>query len=243
MTTTQGMLIGGVGLTHLRVYHQRPGPDGVHAGCAHVHALTAEAYFGLAGEGAIELHDREAGFTRVPIVAGTYVQFPPGVLHRSVSTDHLEVLAIMGNGGLAERGDARIYFGADVDDDPAAFARLKGLAAEGLDGALERRDASAHAYMHLMALWEDDRDAWRAELGRFVDVHRAAIAADAQSFREAIEARVMAPTLRTLEAIDGLKAAGAGAPRQWALGDAPETLGMCGILRQIADLGPVGSRP
>ena len=51
-----------------------------------------------------------------------------------------------------------------------------------------------------------------------------AIAADASSFREAIEARVMAPTLRTLKAIDGLEAAGAGAPRQWALGDAPETI-------------------
>jgi hypothetical protein len=238
----EGMLIGGVGLTHLRVYHQRPGPDGVHAGCAHVHALTAEAYFGLAGEGAIELHDPEAGFTSVPIVAGTYVQFPPGIVHRSVSTDHLEVLAVMGNGGLDERGDARIYFGAEVDDDPAAFARLKGLAAKGLDGALERRDHSARAYLHLIALWEDDKDAWRAELGRFVDVHRAAIAADAQSFREAIEARVLAPTVRTLEAVDGLKTVAAGAPQRWFQSDAPETFGMCGILRQVSDLRPVGDR-
>ena len=243
MAPTEGMLIGGVGLTPLSVYHQRPGPDGVQAGCAHVHALTAEAYFGLAGEGAVELHDPDAGFTRVTIVAGTYVQFPAGVLHRSVSTDNLEVLAVMGNGGLAERGDARIYFGAEVDDDPAAFARLTGRAANGLDGALERRDHSARAYMRLMALWQADRAAWRAELARFVDVHRAAIASDAQSFRDAIEARVLAPTARTIEAIDGLKAVAAGAPLQWSLGEAAETLGMCGVLRQVSDLRPVGARP
>lgn len=243
MASAKSMLIGGVGLTHLSVYHHRPGPDGVHAGCAHVHALTAEAYFGLSGEGAIELHDPDEGYARVPIVAGTYVQFPPGVLHRSVSTDRLQVLAVMGNGGLAERGDARIYFGREVDDDPAAFARLKGLVAGGLDGALERRDHSARAYMRLMSLWETDRDAWRAELGRFVDVHRAAIAADARSFRDAIEARVLAPAARTLEAIDGLGQARAGAVRQWFLADAPETLGMCGILRQVSDLRVVEPDP
>jgi mannose-6-phosphate isomerase-like protein (cupin superfamily) len=243
MAGTEGMLIGGVGLTHLSVYHQRLGPDGINAGCAHVHALTAEAYFGLSGEGAIELHDPDRGFSRVPIVAGTYVQFPPGVLHRSVSTDRLEVLAVMGNGGLPERGDARIYFGAAVDDDPAEFARLKGLAAGGLEGALDRRDQSARAYMTLMNLWETDRDAWRVELGRFVDVHRAAIAGNAQSFRDAIEARVLAPAARTLEAIEGLKSAAAGSPLQWSLGDASETLGMCGILRQVSDLHPVGHRP
>lgn len=243
MAENEGMLIGGVGLTHLTVYHQRPGPDGVHGGCAHVHALTAEAYFGLSGEGAIELHDPDNGFSRVPIVAGTYVQFPPGVLHRSVSTDRLEVLAVMGNGGLPERGDARIYFGAAVDDDPAEFARLKGLAAGGLEGALVRRDHSARAYMALIDLWETDRDAWRDELGRFVDVHRATIAGTAQSFRDAIESRVLAPVAHTLEAIDGLKTASAGSPLQWSLGEASETLGMCGILRQVSDLHPVGYRP
>lgn len=244
MTATDGMTIGGIGLTHLRVYDQRPGPDGVHAGCAHVHALTAEAYFGLAGEGAVELHDPDTGFARVPIVKGTYVQFPPGVVHRSVSTKGLEVLAIMGNGGLAERGDARIYFGAEVDADPAKFEALKGLAAKGLDGALERRDASARAYMRLIELWETDREAWRAELGRFVDVHRAAIAADADRFRDAVEARVLTPARQTLDAIEGLAQAGAGAhPLSWTLGEARETLGMCGILRQVTDLAaPAGGQ-
>ena len=37
-------LIAGIGLTHLTVYDQRVAPDGLHSGCAHVHAVTDEAY-------------------------------------------------------------------------------------------------------------------------------------------------------------------------------------------------------
>ncbi|MCG8509727.1 MAG: hypothetical protein MI741_10920, partial [Rhodospirillales bacterium] len=140
-------LIGGIGITHLEVYSQRPGPDGVLAGCAHIHALCDEAYLGIRGSGAIELHDLQDGFRTVPIEPGTYVQFPPGTLHRSVCFEDFEVVALMGNSGLPERGDARIYFGPEVDADPEEFERLKGLAAEGLEGALARRDASAEAYM------------------------------------------------------------------------------------------------
>ena len=78
-------LIGNVGLTLLQVYDRDAGPDGVRGGCAHVHGLTDEAYFGIGGAGAIELHDRETGFRTIPITKGTYVQFPPWTLHRSVS--------------------------------------------------------------------------------------------------------------------------------------------------------------
>jgi hypothetical protein len=33
---------------HLTVYDQSPAADGCHSGCAHVHAVTDEAYFVLA---------------------------------------------------------------------------------------------------------------------------------------------------------------------------------------------------
>ena len=124
MTAT---LIGNVGLTLLKVYDQEAGPDGVHAGCAHVHGLTDEAYFGIGGDGAIEIHDRKTGFRTIPIAKGAYVQFPPWTLHRSVSFDGLEVFTVMGNSGLAERGDARIFFGKEADDNPQLHAKLKDL--------------------------------------------------------------------------------------------------------------------
>lgn len=212
-----GPFIAGVGLTHLRVYEQRPAPDGLSSGCAHVHALTDEAYYVVAGEGAIELHDAERGFRSVPLARGDFVQFPPGTLHRSVSTRGLEVLALMGNAGLAERGDARLYFGAMVDADPAEYERLKALPRHGgLDGALERRDTSVRAYLQLLQLWRDDRPAYFAELSRFVELHRRDIASRRDEFR--LNDNTAAPL------------AASAIVRHDQL---TSTYGMCGVLRQF----------
>lgn len=229
------MLVGGVGLTVLEVYHQRPGPDGEHAGCAHIHAIADEAYFGLSGAGAIDLHDCEQGYRRVPIEAGTFVQFPAGTLHRSVSTDHLRVLVVMGNSGLPERGDARIYFGPDVDADAARYEALRALVDKGLDGALERRDESARAYAQLMQLWNTDRAAYGRELDRFLEAHRRNLKARSAAIADVIEAGPLyqaALAFRRLSAVGGAEAA----PELWRLGDAPVTYGMCGVLRQVDGL-------
>jgi len=230
----ESSLIGGIGLTHLRVYDQRPGPDGVQSGCAHVHGVTEEAYFGIAGKGCLELHHPVGGFRSVPIHKGTYVQFPPDTLHRSVSHDGLEVLAIMGGAGLAERGDARIYFGASVDEDPAEYDRLRGLADEGLSGALERRDASVLAYMNLMDLWSRDRDGYRAELGRFIELHRSLLA-ESRSLLQAVATDVSLHRARqALCRVDALPGAADEATiplMSREFGDV--RLGMCGLLRQV----------
>lgn len=229
--------VGGIGLTHLKVYEQRPGPDGVMSGCAHVHAITDEAYYVLSGTGAVELHDLEHGFRSVPLHRGSYVQFPPGTLHRSVSTGGLEVLALMSNAGLAERGDARIYFGREVDGNPAEFARLVELPRTGgLDGALERRDASVRAYLRLLELWRSDRDAYRAELARFVELHRADVAARRAEFARIVDEGPGEWLRVTVERL-GARVAGESGRAQ---PDESETrLGMCGTLKQFHGLTPV----
>ena len=239
MTTTEPGIIGGIGLTHLQVYEQRPAPDGTMSGCAHVHALTDEAYYVIAGTGAIELNDRERGFRSVPLSKGSFVQFPPGTLHRSVSTGGLEVLAIMGNAGLAERGDARIYFGAAVDSDPMEFARLVALPHDrGMEGALERRDASVRAYRRLLDLWPHERTAYFAELDRFLDLH----ARDVATRRAEYETVIRQGPERWLRlafdrlATTGLAGETALRQRQDA---APVKLGMCGTLRQFEGLAPI----
>lgn len=232
-------MIGGIGLTHLKVYDQRPGPDGAQAGCAHVHALTEEAYFCIAGEGAIELHDPVNGFRSLPLKKGDYVQFPPNTLHRSVSTDAIEVMAVMGNAGLPERGDARIYFGPEADADPEEYRRLKDLVLTGLDGALARRDASAKAYMKLIDLWETDRNAYARELERFCAAHRADLAARKDAFAGAVAegaaewARRDAARLAALPGTaddDSVLKAEAGARGI--------VYGMCGLLWQVDNLSP-----
>ena len=234
-------LISGIGLTHLTVYDQRPAPDGKMSGSPHVHAVTDEGYYVMSGSGRVELHDLENGFRSVELTPGRYVQFPPGVLHRLVNTGRLVLLVVMGNAGLAERGDARIYFGRAVDEDPTEYARLAGLAkTNGLEGALDRRDAAIRAYMGLVELWEKDRKAYDRELERFVGAHMKAAAALRTGFSEAVEAGPVAWGEKFRRRVAGLPSAGAEAAPVLHLPPEGTTLGMCGVLRPVSKLEAVG---
>lgn len=239
--TQTAEFVGGVGLTHLCVYDERPAPDGLMSGCAHIHGITDEGYYVIGGSGTLELHDVDNGFRAIPLVKGGYVQFTPGTLHRTVSENALEVLVIMGNAGLAEHGDARIYFGQAVDEDHAEYARLANLPKErGLEGALERRDASVAAYSELLRLWESDRGSYRQEIDRFLAVHRRELAKRGDQLSEVVDdgldhwRRIVLRRIETLETGSGPARSGAtdqqrGGPK----------FGMCGILHQIHGLDPV----
>jgi hypothetical protein len=234
-------LIAGIGLTHLAVYDQRPAPDGKQSGCAHVHAVTDEAYFVISGTGALELHDVERGFRNVPLAAGSFVQFAPGTLHRAVNTGGLTCLCIMGNAGLAERGDARIYFGPEADADAELYQQYWRLPAEnGLDGALERRDRSIAAYMDLMRLWDTDRDAYRARLQSFVDRHLDAVAPLRERFQDVLTQGPGLSLNTVLARLGDMPRAADGAAAT-AVGHAPGAprLGMCGLLRPLDVPTPV----
>ncbi len=234
-------LISGIGLTHLTVYDQRPAPDGFMSGSPHVHAVTDEGYYVMSGRGKVELHDLASGYRTVGLTPGRYVQFPPGTLHRLINDDHLVLLVVMGNAGLAEKGDARIYFGKSVDDDPAAFARLSGLAkAGGLEGALDRRDAAIRAYGGLLELWTKDRKAYFRELERFISVHMKTAEGLRKSFAGAVEAGPVAWGEKFRKRLAGLPRA--GAEPSPVLHAPPEavTYGMCGVLRPVTALEPVG---
>jgi mannose-6-phosphate isomerase-like protein (cupin superfamily) len=233
-------LIGGIGLTEVQVYAQRPAPDGRFSGCPHVHAVTDEAYVVLRGGGAVEFHDLTSGYRTLALSPGDYVHFPPMVMHRLVSDGELVVLGVMGAAGLPEQGEARIYFGADVDEDPRRFDELMSLPrAHGLEGALRRRDASVAAYQQLMRTWHDDREAYYAELRRFFSVHRAAMATVRERLLEQVRRGPLAWAEQVAERIRRLP----DAPRDQrpievnrrSVAGEP-TLGMCGVLRPIASL-------
>ncbi len=231
-------LLGGVAMTRLRVYDQRPGPDGVDAGCAHIHGLSDEAYYCLAGRGAVELHDLQHGFRRHLMEPGSYLQFPPGTLHRSVSYDRCEFLVIMGNGGLPEHGDARIYFGTDIDGDPAAYSKLRELAAEGLEGALRRRDASVSAYLELLRQWEQDRSAYFDELERFYSLHRQQLASRRSDYLALLQAGAGKALETSLERIHQLPGGAPSQPIRHANTRGLKVVfGMCGVLQQIDPSG------
>lgn len=230
----QNGLIGGIGLTHLTVYGQRPAPDGKHSGCAHVHAITDEAYYVISGKGAVELHDPEHGFRSVPLSAGSYVQFAPGTLHRAVNGGDLVVLGIMGNAGLAERGDARVWFGPQADADPDLYQELWSLPArKGLEGGLERRDRSVTAYMDLLKLWDNDRSAYRKALAAFVELHTRNMASLRERFQSVVQQGPASWLNTAFARIDGLPSL-IETPQAERVGaeDQPK-FGMCGVLRPL----------
>lgn len=230
-------VLGGVGLTHLKIYEDRPAPDGKHSGCAHVHAVTDEAYYAVAGEGYLELHDPENGFRVAPLTPGAFVQFTPGTIHRAVSTGGLEVVVVIGNAGLAERGDARIYFGPEVDANPDEYRRLAGLPkAKGRVGALERRDASIEGYMALMALREHDPKAYLGEVGRFVDLHCREAETLRDRFAAIVEAGPGKWTEILRERIAALPSRPAAADTLTAAPADEPVLGMCGTLQPVGGL-------
>jgi hypothetical protein len=231
-------LIGGIGLTEVHVYNQRPAPDGLCSGCPHVHAVTDEGYYVLSGHGWVEFHDLNHGFRKLTLAPGDYAHFPPLVMHRLVSAENLVILGIMGNGGLAERGEARIYFGPEVEASPERFAELMSLPrARGLEGALDRRDAAVTAYQSLLILWDQDRPAYFAELERFFTCHCAAIAAKAGEMHLAVDQGPRAWAHTTGERLKALpQMSKPGGDVFFHKHGSEEALGMCGVLRPMLRL-------
>ena len=217
-------LIGGLGMTRIAVYEG--------TGCPHFHAITSEAYYVLEGSGQVEFHDLEKGFYVVELTVGQYLQFPPGTVHRLINGDNLVILGMMGNAGLAENGDARIYFGKATDENPEAYAAAVALVKKGKEGAIERRDLAVTGYSELMTLWENDRDAYFVELKRFIAGHQKAVQENKEKFEPFVANGPRHWAAKTENLLSGLDGGAAENVVRYLPGGEPR-LGMCGILHPI----------
>ncbi|HEX2620732.1 MAG TPA: hypothetical protein VHL11_11300, partial [Phototrophicaceae bacterium] len=102
-TQKQVHMPGAILMTRLKVY-DTPTPDGQIGGTPHLHLLCSEMYLGLAGSGAVELLDKD-GFSQVELQQYQTLLFTPGTIHRLINPNRdLEILVIMQNSGLPERG-------------------------------------------------------------------------------------------------------------------------------------------
>ena len=140
------MMPGGTLLTRLKVYDS-VAPDGQRGGTPHVHLICTELYYVLSGTGAVEIIDRN-GFARVELGPNSAYLFTSGTIHRLINPHgNLEVLIVMQNSGLPERGDNIVTFPSEVLEDPSRFANeMKAIT---LSDALRRRDRGVEGFLEL----------------------------------------------------------------------------------------------
>lgn len=226
-------LVGGVGVSWLRVYDDEA-PDGQLGGSPHMHLACAEAYVVVGGAGAVELVDHRSGPQRVPLAPGSTVQFEPGVIHRLVNVDALELVVLMQNAGLPEHGDAVFTFPADVLADAERYREQ--ARAGSPDDARRRRDLAVRGFTELRGAFERSPAEGLAALTAF---QRAAVALVGPRLPEWGAVVDAGPGRALDEARARLRALGAGSAAH--LEEAVATvvegddqlLGMCGHLRPL----------
>lgn len=114
------ILPSATGLTHVTVYDSET-PDGQCGGCPHMHLACTELYYTIRGHGVVEFLSAGQGFQRISLHPGKVVYFTPGVLHRLINEENLEILVLMENSGLPELGDVVLSFPPQYLDDPIAY--------------------------------------------------------------------------------------------------------------------------
>jgi mannose-6-phosphate isomerase-like protein (cupin superfamily) len=165
---------GAIGASHLRVY-DTISPDGLAGGTPHLHTVCTEAYFVVAGTGAVQTLTA-SGYAETELEPGGLVWFTPGTIHRLVNRGGLEILVLMQNAGLPESGDMVITFPHEVVVDADAYTAAAVLpendrtTAGSGDAARVRRDRGVEGFVDL-------RDAVIGnDMGPLEAFHRAAAA-------------------------------------------------------------------
>ena len=227
-----------VGLSHLAVYGSAA-PDGEHGGSPHVHLACAEAYVVQRGRGRVQTLGPD-GYGELTVEPLDVVWFTPGIVHRLVNDDDLEILVVMQNDGLPEAGDAVLTFPPAVLADPEAYARAAALADPGAvhasheEAAQARRDLAVEGFGRL-------RDGGPRALEDFYVAALALVTARLPDWRERWRAGPLAAAQRTGALLDAL-AEGDTRPLADArvhhthAHDDPRRFGMCGRLATV-DLG------
>ena len=144
---------GAIAASHLRVYNTEA-PDGLAGGTPHLHTACTEAYWVVAGTGAVQTLTT-TGCEEAALEPGAFVWFTPGTIHRLVNGGGLEILVLMQNAGLPEAGDMVITFPPDVLADAGAYARAATLPVDERTtagtgtAARARRDLAIPAFIEL----------------------------------------------------------------------------------------------
>lgn len=202
MDIRQFILPGGVGLTHIHVYKEQ-GPDGIPGGGAHVHLVCSEIYYCLKGTGAVEVLSID-GLKTIEMTPYKAVFFQPGIFHRVLNPNKdLEILAIMQNGGLPERGDFVMSFPQEVLSSPTNYAQA--VRVRDHAEAIRRRDLSLQGFAALKAAFAQGKEAGEAALRTFYRQARALVAPKVDGFEWVLKVGAQNEVKNSLDACDFVK--------------------------------------
>jgi len=189
-------------MTRLRVY-DTPTPDGQIGGTPHVHLGCTEMYIVLGGHGAVEIIDKE-GFSRVELAQNDALLFSPGTIHRLINPNRdLEILVIMQNSGLPERGDNVVTF---TDEWLASDERYaEAMRVSSVEEAYQRRNRGVDGFIQLKAAFDESPEAGRAALQQFYEHALARTTQKQQQWREIVEAGALTAAQESLAQIEQLQ--------------------------------------
>ena len=171
-------------MTRLKVY-DTAAPDGQRGGTPHVHLLCTEMYFVLSGTGFVEMIDAD-GFSRVALGPHSALLFSPGTVHRLINPDgDLELLVIMANSGLPERGDNVVCFTSEWLTDQARYEAA--MQVDSVTGAYRRRDRGVLGFLELKEAFGQGLENGRTALKQFYQ-----LAAKRTEIRQAQWAEIVA---------------------------------------------------
>lgn len=158
------VLPGGTLMSRVEIYGSES-VDGQRSGTPHMHLACDEMYFGLVGHGTVELITLD-GFNRLPMSPGVAIVFTPGTIHRAINPDgDLEILVIMQNKGLPERGDVAICFPPPIMTDKHAYEDAMKVDCDVT--AKSRRDMGVSGFLELKKAFSRSLDEGREALDRF----------------------------------------------------------------------------
>jgi mannose-6-phosphate isomerase-like protein (cupin superfamily) len=170
-------------LTRLSVYDTES-PDGQPGGTPHFHLVCSELYFALSGSGAVEIIDIN-GFQRIPLAEHSAFLFSPGTLHRLVNPNrNLEILLIMENSGLPERGDTIGTFSTEILSNDLSYHQA--MQASSLQDAYRRRDDAVRGFLAVKDAFDRSLNEGRALLQKVYELARARTAGHQKEWYEVV---------------------------------------------------------
>ena len=223
-------------ITRLKVY-DTTAPDGQIGGTPHVHLICSEVYVVLAGSGAVEMIDKH-GYSRVELNTHDALLFSPGTIHRLINPNQdLEILVIMQNSGLPERGDNVVSFTQEWLTTDEAYTKAMHITK--LDEAYQRRDRGVVGFVELKTAFDHSLERGQAALKQFYEYAHARTTHHHQQWRETVVAGAQSTVVESLHQIDQLQQGDTSYLQQSANTHVRTTgepaIGFCGHLNRYFD--------